>query len=210
MDMADRIKYLRKAKGISQEKLADKVGISRQAVSKWESKQSVPDIEKVIILSDYFEVTTDYLLKGIEEKSDVPDKTLDARIFSTIGTAFNFIGIIIAIIIWKEEQKIVSCAIGLILMTIGCMIYCIGQFIGNNKKIASLNFLMINIWTLSLIPISCIFNFISGTIGGFWWTFAPVPQIGNSLISYGFCWLFYIGICILTDIFLIKRRKKHS
>ena len=66
MNMADRIQYLRKSKGISQEELADKVGVSRQAVSKWESEQSTPDLEKIIIMSDFFGVTTDYILKGIE------------------------------------------------------------------------------------------------------------------------------------------------
>ena len=66
MTIADRIQSLRKAKGMSQEELADKVGVSRQAVSKWESEQATPDLDKVVIMSDIFEVTTDYLLKGIE------------------------------------------------------------------------------------------------------------------------------------------------
>ena len=52
MNIADRIQYLRKTKGISQEELADKIGVSRQAVSKWESEQSMPDIDKVVIMSD--------------------------------------------------------------------------------------------------------------------------------------------------------------
>lgn len=47
---------LHKSKGISQEELADKVGVSRQAVSKWESEQSTPDLEKIIIMSDFFGV----------------------------------------------------------------------------------------------------------------------------------------------------------
>lgn len=46
MNIADRIQYLRKQKGYSQEELADKVGVSRQAVSKWESEQSTPDLRK--------------------------------------------------------------------------------------------------------------------------------------------------------------------
>ena len=66
MNIADRIQNLRKTKGLSQEQLADAIGVSRQAVSKWESEQAIPDMEKVVLLSDYFEVTTDYLLKGIE------------------------------------------------------------------------------------------------------------------------------------------------
>ena len=63
MNMADRIQHLRKNKGISQEELADKVGVSRQAVSKWESEQSTPDIEKVILLSNFFDVTTKYFVQ---------------------------------------------------------------------------------------------------------------------------------------------------
>ena len=62
MNIADRIQYLRKQKGYSQEELSDKVGVSRQAVSKWESEQSTPDLEKVIAMSELFEVTTDYIL----------------------------------------------------------------------------------------------------------------------------------------------------
>ena len=64
MNIADRIQNLRKLRGISQEQLADQLGVSRQTISKWESEQSAPDMEKIILLSDYFEVTTDYLLNG--------------------------------------------------------------------------------------------------------------------------------------------------
>lgn len=56
MKLAERIQYLRKMKGISQEELAEKAGVSRQAVSKWESDQSTPDVEKIIIMSDYLEL----------------------------------------------------------------------------------------------------------------------------------------------------------
>ena len=76
MNMADRIQYLRKTKGLSQEELADKVGVSRQAVSKWESEQSTPDLEKIITMSELFEVTTDYILKGIEPVTMTNKKTI--------------------------------------------------------------------------------------------------------------------------------------
>lgn len=66
MNLADRIQSLRKAKGISQEQLADAIGVSRQAVSKWESEQAVPDLVKLILLCDYFDVSSDYLIRGIE------------------------------------------------------------------------------------------------------------------------------------------------
>ncbi|MCR5615695.1 MAG: helix-turn-helix domain-containing protein [Saccharofermentans sp.] len=76
MTIADRIQSLRKAKGMSQEELADAVGVSRQAVSKWESEQATPDLDKVVIMSDVFEVTTDYLLKGIEPVKTDDHKTM--------------------------------------------------------------------------------------------------------------------------------------
>jgi transcriptional regulator with XRE-family HTH domain len=76
MTIADRIQSLRKQKGMSQEELADKIGVSRQAVSKWESEQSTPDLDKVVIMSELFEFTTDYLLKGIEPVAVNDHKTM--------------------------------------------------------------------------------------------------------------------------------------
>lgn len=61
--LADKIIALRRARGWSQEELAERLGVSRQAVSKWESAQSVPELDKVLQLSELFEVSTDTLLK---------------------------------------------------------------------------------------------------------------------------------------------------
>ena len=69
MDLADKIAKLRKQNGWSQEELAARLDISRQAVSKWESKASVPDLDKIIKMSSIFGVTTDYLLKDEPEKN---------------------------------------------------------------------------------------------------------------------------------------------
>lgn len=63
MILADKIIRLRKKNGWSQEELAEKMNVSRQAVSKWESAQTIPDLSKVLQLGDLFGVTTDYLLK---------------------------------------------------------------------------------------------------------------------------------------------------
>jgi len=89
MTIADRIQSLRKAKGMSQEELADKVGVSRQAVSKWESEQATPDLDKVVIMSDIFEVTTDYLLKGIEPVKSDDHKTMADVIDQKVLTEKN-------------------------------------------------------------------------------------------------------------------------
>lgn len=76
MILADKIIRLRKKNGWSQEELAEKMNVSRQAVSKWEGAQSIPDIEKILMLGRLFGVTTDYLLKDeieIEEFTDGTD-----------------------------------------------------------------------------------------------------------------------------------------
>ena len=63
MILADKIIQLRKKNGWSQEELAEKLNVTRQSVSKWESAQSIPDLQKILQLSQIFEVSTDYLLK---------------------------------------------------------------------------------------------------------------------------------------------------
>lgn len=69
MILADKIIEERKKNGWSQEELANKLGVSRQAVSKWESAGSIPDLQRILQMSELFGVTTDYLLKDeIEEE----------------------------------------------------------------------------------------------------------------------------------------------
>ena len=63
MIFADKLIHLRKKAGWSQEELAEQMNVTRQSVSKWEGVQSVPDLEKMVRLSELFEVSTDYLLK---------------------------------------------------------------------------------------------------------------------------------------------------
>lgn len=67
MNISRKIVSLRKQKGWNQEELAERCDVSRQSVSKWESGASIPDMNKVLILSNLFNVTTDYLLKDTYE-----------------------------------------------------------------------------------------------------------------------------------------------
>ena len=70
MSLGERIQQLRKARGLSQEQLADSLNISRQAISKWETDQSSPEIENILALSSLFSVSTDELLGNDTVKSD--------------------------------------------------------------------------------------------------------------------------------------------
>ncbi len=62
MTLGEKIYGLRLKKGISQEVFGEQLGVSRQSVSKWETDQSVPELDKIIAISELFGVSTDYLL----------------------------------------------------------------------------------------------------------------------------------------------------
>ncbi len=67
MIFSEKLQLIRKSRGITQEDLADKLFVSRQAVAKWESGQTYPDISNLVHLSELFKVTLDYLIKDNEE-----------------------------------------------------------------------------------------------------------------------------------------------
>ena len=77
MNMADRIQYLRKAKGISQEELAEKVGVSRQAVSKWENGKAIPGIDILTELSGLYDMSLDQLIRDEAVEQDPAGDTAD-------------------------------------------------------------------------------------------------------------------------------------
>ena len=62
MDFGDKLKQIRTSQGLSQEQLAEKIGVSRQAITKWETKKGLPDIENMVILAEIFKVTLDELV----------------------------------------------------------------------------------------------------------------------------------------------------
>ena len=78
MILAEKIIKLRKKNGWSQEELAEKLNVSRQAVSKWEGAQTVPDIGKILQLSELFGVSTDYLLKDEMEAEEFTEQVSDS------------------------------------------------------------------------------------------------------------------------------------
>ena len=74
MNLGEKIYKLRKEKGLSQEALAEFVGTTRQAISKWENNQGYPETEKLLLLSNVFEVSIDFLLKDEKTESSADEK----------------------------------------------------------------------------------------------------------------------------------------
>ena len=174
MNMADRIQYLRKAKGISQEELAEKVGVSRQAVSKWESEQSMPDLEKIIAMSDFFEVTTDYLLKGIEPAKDQEqkNKALASKILYIASTALCAFGLFCSFGGWYEKQTMEVVWGGMVIQAVGVAGYFIGRLLSMERPPFAVTWL--NIVGIAFMPVSMLSGYLSVLIFRAGWI-APYP-----------------------------------
>lgn len=85
MNFAEKLLELRTRYGYSQEVLAEKLGVSRQAVSKWELGTTLPETDKVIAISNFFGVSTDYLLKKSSKTNSM--ESLDRVILKFLGSA---------------------------------------------------------------------------------------------------------------------------
>lgn len=95
MDMAERLQDLRKKANYSQEQVSDMLGISRQAISKWESGQGKPEIDNVIKLVEIYNVSADYILLG-QEKNTVVEVKAKREWSHTAQKAVGIIAIIAA------------------------------------------------------------------------------------------------------------------
>ncbi len=84
-NFADKLFHLRTQAGYSQESLAEKVNVSRQAISKWELGLTLPDTDKIVALSKVFDVSIDYLLK--DEIKVNKDESLDRIVLKFLGSA---------------------------------------------------------------------------------------------------------------------------
>lgn len=111
MDFNNRLYQLRKQKGLSQEELANRLNVSRQTVSKWEVGDSTPDMEKLIAISDLFDVSLDKLVMGKEDEEKPPstskselvtvlnEKVLTNKNKKRVKNILKVVGIILAAIL---------------------------------------------------------------------------------------------------------------
>lgn len=203
MEFGQRLQQLRKTKGLSQEELADRVGVSRQAVSKWESGQTAPDLERLLALSEQLNASTDYLLKGIDPSPQ--EQGPDAAVFSVVATGSTVAGLIVAAMVWYEKQTAIATALGLLLMAMGCVIYAIGLTVGEpaSRPRAKRRFWVLNVWLLPFIPLSMVYNMVLGVGGA-----APYPIPVYPLTGYVLFWVIYIGVCAVLEWRLLHGTKQ--
>ena len=79
MNFGDRLKQIRADQGLSQEQLAEKIGVSRQAITKWETNRGLPDVENMIILAEIFKVTLDELILQRKMEQEISEKLFESE-----------------------------------------------------------------------------------------------------------------------------------
>ncbi|MCD8106996.1 MAG: helix-turn-helix domain-containing protein [Oscillospiraceae bacterium] len=105
MALSEKLYTLRKKSGLSQEQLAEELNVSRQAISKWESGNSIPESDKLVAISNYFNVSLDYLLKddepsGVASPTDEESDSRETNHTRWILGIVACIGGVICLIVW--------------------------------------------------------------------------------------------------------------
>jgi transcriptional regulator with XRE-family HTH domain len=106
MSFGENLLSLRKSKNLSQDELGGQLNVSRQTISKWELNETTPEMDKLILLSEFFNVTVDELIKGKKPQPDPEDETIKVEYkkskISTRGIIFSalkVVGIILGVLL---------------------------------------------------------------------------------------------------------------
>lgn len=214
MSLGNNLLNLRKKEGLSQEEVAEKLNVSRQTISKWETDQSQPDFDKIKPICELYHITASELL--FDEKS--PDKTTEditinendtlrrkkKAFFISLSILLYFISVIwimIAIPVLKIDPIVASagflliCAFATFVIVYGCLVYKKSNFISSEKKRKSpIERALYSIVSLLFV---CIYLYISFTTMSWHITWI--------------IWLIYsIVIEVIRLIFMLRRGEEHE
>ena len=193
MLLGEKLKKLRKARGLSQEQLADQLNVSRQAISKWELGESIPDTENLILLSKFYGVSIDYLLLNeLNISSELETKRSPSLPIFIFGMSGLIIGLILSIVLWCTYQSILMASIGLIIQIISVTVVLIKQS-ELSSQLQRL-FLMSSVWM--------IFPFICFYIGSLMMNFYPVSR--SAMLDFIVEFIFYLVVCTGITVTLKK------
>ncbi|MGI5935747.1 MAG: helix-turn-helix domain-containing protein [Oscillospiraceae bacterium] len=203
MKLHEKIYYCRKKYGLSQEALAEKIGVSRQAVSKWETGEAVPEISKLLLLAKTFGVTTDWLLSEEEpreentrEEKATASGTYPAWLDSLPGT----LGRVVKKYGWLAGVYLIIAG-ALFTGMGGLMKYMVNRMIGADIKAASS--VLNGFYTIGSDP------WVSDSFHGIQQAMAknnPVSVIGSFVIVLGVIML----ICGIVLAVVLKKRGKQQ
>ena len=195
MLIGEKLRRLRIARQLSQEQLAEKLQVSRQAISKWELGESMPDTENLILLSKFYGVSIDYLLLNeLNISSELETKRSRSSPIFIFGMGGLIIGLTLSIVLWCTYQSILMASIGLIIQIISVTVVLIKQ-LELSSQLQRL-FLMISAWM--------IFPFICFYIGSLMMNFYPVSR--SAMLDFIVEFIFYLVVCTGITVTLKKVR----
>lgn len=134
MTFGERLYELRKNKNISQEELAELLDVSRQSISKWENDKAYPEMTRLLFMSEYFDVSLDYLMKGTENEKVAEDRVVGYKAKSMLMIWNDFVSNL------SDKQKkllmvlyvlVICVCVAIVVGFIYGVGYAIGQLIGN-------------------------------------------------------------------------------
>jgi len=205
MTIEERIQELRKSKGLSQEQLAEMLGVSRQAVSKWESGQSLPEVEKLIAMGEFFGVTIDYILKGdvLPTQDDSKQRTapLGSQIVSAVATMLILIGIVATFGQLSDGIYTINIYGGLIIVSMGIMLVMISWFLAGGHVLSKPMFI-VNVLLAGILPSLLFSQWLLGLKPN------AIPAFSPMLILVFAC--LYLAVCGIVLYFTVIRKKKRK
>lgn len=204
MTLGEKIKELRKARGLSQEELAEQINVSRQAVSKWELDLSLPDIDNIVQLSQLFDVSTDHLLTN---KQDMPGNEAIAtrkemyrhQVFA-ICIGFCVIGLLFSLTVWFTWQTLITVMIGVLLQVIGVIIFeiVVSRNMPEERQLLRARFYSLVPWLILPFPVKFGVDYL----------FNYYPRSHNSLMEIVVMIAIYLAVCG-TITYLLRRKTKN-
>lgn len=211
MPLSQKIQTLRKERNLTQEALADQLNVSRQALSKWELGVSTPEADKIVQLSEFFNVSTDYLLKETIDQQIPHKKSFSTPRLTIIrSTTVVLVGLIIALARGLDGASILymsfrNVSLGLIVQVIGIFIFelLITYQTKNEHKMTRKIYYLINTWLLTLIPIILFFGSFDKFI------FYIIP-FHDELLRYGVMFGSYLGLNLISSFILLRVYKSSS
>ena len=210
MTFGEKLQQLRKDRGWSQERLAEEIPISRQAVSKWESGAAAPDTENVVRLSDIFGVSTDYLLHddftGDEDIPAVKRREEELQKVRNRDTAMMVLmGIMAMGLFWQLVGALIYQSPLIVLLGMTAHIVIVIAFEALFRRYQGdpeareqrLLFWQLTVWFVSLFPCAALTRIL--------WAFWPGPHLHIWEVLSPL--LLYLPLCLVVTLLLRKKKR---
>ena len=234
MTLGEKITGLRKKRGLSQEELAITLGVSRQAVSKWETEEAKPDTDKIVALAEYFEVTTDWLLRDIEPAGADTDTDAHmspaqakagAPLLLCLTLGASACGLFLLFYGRFVSASDIPSVIGLILQICAiAMAMGFGLYLKNSIDAAQGSgfiraFWRVDIWMVALLPLCMLYftfmrllSLIPESTLSRLWTSLPQPfwELGRVLLFAGVPIALYLAVCLFVTLVLCRRPRQRG